>query len=338
MSKCRRGNVLSASRAQVEASAFARSSSSASKSFARSRMRFGSTKMSSLDAGKTSVMSCSRSMSHGSQLSMPSKLKPSASLSQCSRPHGSLATKARARSVTAASSCSSRAGKMIACTKSSVLRWSFTLNDVSRSTSSPHRSIRIGVSAVLGNTSMIDPRRATSPRCSTISSRRYPSCTNLASNCSESISSPGLMMIGCSVVAPGPSFCNSARTEPSTTFGGFSLRKRHNTSSRRPMVSTLGLTRSNGSVSHAGNIKALSAPRNCTMSSCSCCAAVPVGAATTSVLPGDRALSAAMIAARDCSAHASTELRPPIAASAGSWLAVNARSCNNMLDAPTIGR
>ena len=84
------------------------------------------------------------------------------------------------------------------------------------------------------------------------------------------------------------------------------------------MVSTLGLTRSKGSVSHAGNNSALSAPRNCTMSSCSSCAAVPVGAATISVEPGDRALSAAMIAARACSEHASTELRPPIAASAGS--------------------
>ena len=65
---------------------------------------------------------------------------------------------------------------------------------------------------------------------------------------------------------------------------------------------------------------------------------MPVGVATTNVLPGDRALNAAMIAARDCSAHASTEFLPPIAASAGSWLAINARSCNNMVDVPTIGR
>ena len=47
------------------------------------------------------------------------------------------------------------------------MRWSLTENSVRRSTSSPQRSMRTGRSAVDGNTSTIEPRTATSPRCST---------------------------------------------------------------------------------------------------------------------------------------------------------------------------
>jgi hypothetical protein len=48
------------------------------------------------------------------------------------------------------------------------------------------------------------------------------------------------------------------------------------------MVSTLGLTRSNGSVSHAGNSTTSPAGMYCTRSSYSWPASVPVGQATTS--------------------------------------------------------
>ena len=167
-----RGNVLSASRAHVDASARARSSSSASRSCARSRMRRGSTKSSSQSTGNTSVSSKSFSINHGNQLSMPSKFPPSANRSQCSRPHDSVATSDLARSMTCSSSCSSRAAKMTASSNGSVERWSLTLNEVSLSTSSPHKSMRTGVLEVLGKMSMIEPRRAISPRCSTSSSRR----------------------------------------------------------------------------------------------------------------------------------------------------------------------
>ncbi len=63
----------------------------------------------------------------------------------------------------------------------------------------------------------------------------------------------GRTTIGSIVVAPGPNFWSRART-PATTIAGVwsGLRSRHSTSSRCPIVSTLGLTRSNGSVSHAG--------------------------------------------------------------------------------------
>ena len=53
-----------------------------------------------------------------------------------------------------------------------VERWSATENCDSRSTSSPHRSMRTGWSAVDGYTSTIAPRTATSPRASTWYSRR----------------------------------------------------------------------------------------------------------------------------------------------------------------------
>ena len=175
-SKCSRGNVLFGSLAHVEASARARSSSSAMRSCARSRSRRWSSRTSSLRSPSVSAIKSVRSTSsltsHGSQLSMPSNVAPSASRSHCSRPHGSVASKLVARWRTMSSACNSRAGKMVIDPRSSVLRWSLTLNVVSRSTSSPHRSMRTGASKVDGKMSMIEPRRATSPRCSTNSSRR----------------------------------------------------------------------------------------------------------------------------------------------------------------------
>ena len=53
----------------------------------------------------------------------------------------------------------------------------------------------------------------------------------------------------------GPSRCTSARTGATTTAGARSppSRSRHMMRRRRPIVSSAGDTRSNGSVSHAGN-------------------------------------------------------------------------------------
>ena len=45
-----------------------------------------------------------------------------------------------------------------------------------------------------------------------------------------------------------------ARTGATTTLAGSPWVRRHMVRRRRPMVSTLGLTRSNGSVSHAGKV------------------------------------------------------------------------------------
>ena len=168
----KRGNSRSASRAHDEANALARSASSANRSTARSRIRRGSISNIFDPLGKTSLSRVGLCVSHGNQLSMPSKSKPSLSRSQCSRPQGSEATKELARARTASFKMSSRAGKIVNSSRSSSLRWSCTEKVVRRSTSSPQRSIRIGASAVDGKMSTIAPRRATSPRCSTSSSRR----------------------------------------------------------------------------------------------------------------------------------------------------------------------
>ena len=90
-------------------------------------------------------------------------------------------------------------------------RWSLTANAVSRSTSSPHRSMRTGTSAVEGNTSTIPPRTANSPRCSTWCSRRYPRATRSARSAPSSTCWPRRMTIG-AVPSGGPSRWSSART------------------------------------------------------------------------------------------------------------------------------
>ena len=177
-SVCRRGNCTVASRAQDVANAFAKSSSSANKSRALSIMRRGSIITMSASSDKKSVSSVCSVTSQGSQLSIPSNVWPSERRSHCSRPHGSVPTRVAAMARTSSVSRSSRAGKISTWSMSSVLRWSFTVKCVSRSTSSPHMSMRIGSSIVLGNTSTIAPRRENSPRCSTNVSRRYPSCTS----------------------------------------------------------------------------------------------------------------------------------------------------------------
>ncbi len=111
-------------------------------------------------------------VSQGSQDSIPSNVRPSARRSHCSRPHGSEVISAAARSRTSSVGTSSRAPKMQVSARSSFERWSATSKAVNRSTSSPHRSIRTGTSPVEGNTSTMEPRTATSPRCSTWCSRR----------------------------------------------------------------------------------------------------------------------------------------------------------------------
>ena len=113
-----------------------------------------------------------RSVSHGSHDSMPSNTWPSASRSHCSRPHGSAPTSARGALAHLVGGQQLAAGRSRPRSRSSVERWSATENSERRSTSSPHRSMRTGRSAVDGNTSTIEPRTATSPRCSTWYSRR----------------------------------------------------------------------------------------------------------------------------------------------------------------------
>ena len=96
-------------------------------------------------------------------------------------------------------------------------------------------------------------------------------------------------------------------------------RRRHMVRSRRPMVSTLGLTRSNGSVSQAGKRSTSSAPRKARRSWARRSASVLVGTATTS---GWRPLSPArpaMVKARAGSGTASTADDAPASPARAGW-------------------
>ena len=207
-------------------------------------------------SGSRSGSRCSRSVSHGSHDSMPSNTWPSARRSHCSRPHGSLARRARRRGRGPRRWGAARGPGR--CTPRRRRGWSAGRRPRTperRSTSSPQRSMRTGWSSVDGYTSTIEPRTATSPRASTWYSRRYPPATSRSTSSSRSTRSPGRTTTGSTSSTCGPRRCTSARTGATTTAGGRSppARSRHITRRRRPIVSSDGDTRSNGSVSHAGN-------------------------------------------------------------------------------------
>ena len=91
----------------------------------------------------------------------------------------------------------------------------------------------------------------------------------------------GCTTIGSTPIASGLSRWSRARTPETMIRGVDSWRSRQSTSIRRPIVSTLGLIRSNGSVSHAGNSTTESGGMNWQRSSYSWPASVPVGVATS---------------------------------------------------------
>src|SRR3954447_10840464 len=106
---------------------------------------------------------------------------------------------------------------------------------------------------------------------------------------------------------------------------------------RRPIVSTLGLTRSNGSVSHAGN-SSTSSPRYCARSPARCSASDVVGRAT---MRGRRSLARARPATAIARAASVTArwppARPPTPTIAGSSAATSARARNGARSDPERG-
>ena len=165
------GNV-NPSAPQVTASDPASSRSSSRRSDTRSLRRRGSTTTTRASSSSNSTSSRSSRSSQGSHDSIPSNSSPSARRSQCSRPHGCSATRAPARVRIAASGTISRQGYTSTSARTTVVRWSATPNSQSRSISSPQKSILNGTSDVDGHRSRIEPRTASSPRCSTWYSRR----------------------------------------------------------------------------------------------------------------------------------------------------------------------
>ena len=169
---CSRGASSPCSRPHVEARASARAASSSSSSPARSRTRRGSTRTTraSDPAGRRRAPRGRPARAATTPCRRTGRRRPAGPTG--GDPTAGVPTRRAARSRMASSATSSRQPNSSMAPRSSMERWSATSNRVSRSTSSPHRSMRTGSSAVEGKTSTIPPRTASSPRCSTMDSRR----------------------------------------------------------------------------------------------------------------------------------------------------------------------
>ncbi len=256
---------------------------------ARSRMRRGSTSRIWASAGSRSTRVRSSEVSHGSQDSMPSKTRPSARRSHCWRPQGWAADRggrlgpARPRSGAARGSRTARRGRA---RRSSAGRRRRT-----RSAGPPRRPT--GRCARARRQSTGRRRRSSRERRARRGARPgtrggSPLPVSRATSSVGSSTSPGRTTTGASSSTWGPRRCSRARTGATITRGTRSSRprssrwlSRHMARSRRPMVSTPGLTRSKGSVSHAGNISTWSGPRKAARSWASWSASAAVGTATT---------------------------------------------------------
>ena len=283
-SACRRGNVLSGSRSHVDASALARSSSSASRSRARSRIRRGSTSTTLALSGSTSVSSV---------LAVDEPRQPALH-----------AVEQRALGEALPLLAAPRLG--------GDERGGPVAHVVGRDQLAGREDQRLG--EVVGRALVVDAEAGqavdlVAPQVDAdrrVGGRREDvddgaAAGELAAVLDELLAAVaearpaggrarrgrrrrrGGRRSARPSVAPGPSRCSSARTPVTTTAGRRSgSRRRHSTSRRWPIVSTDGLTRSNGSVSQAGNRATWPAGRNWARSSASWPAIVPVGQATTS--------------------------------------------------------
>ena len=175
-------------------------------------------------SGSTSVSSRSSSTSHGSQLSMPSKRAPSARRSHCSRPHGSLgdelggARRARRRSASARGP-----GRCSTSARSSMLRWSLTLN-----VGQPVDLVAPQVDAdrgVGGRREDVDDRAAPGDLAAVLD-ELLAAVAELDERARQLVGvddvAPGGRRSARSSVASGPSRCSSART-PATMIAGRAL-------------------------------------------------------------------------------------------------------------------
>ena len=273
-----------ASRPTSSRASAASAASSSSSSCARSRSRRGSTSATSALAGSRSGSRCSSARQpRQPRLHAVERLPLGEALPLLASPTVASAAARRARRAPRRSASSSRTGKIHASSTSPVERWSATENCDSRSTSSPHRSMRTGWSAVDGI--HVDDRAAHRD----LAARLHLVLAPVAHRdelldelvAVELRAGPRRRRLDSSTC--GPSRCTSARTGATTTAGRWSppARRRQMTRRRRPIVSIAGDTRSNGSVSHAGNSSTASAPRNSRRSAASRSASTPVGTAST---------------------------------------------------------
>ena len=159
------------------------------------------------------------------------------------------------------------------------------------SISSPKNSTRRGCSSVGGKTSTMPPRTANSPRFSTRSTREYAAPASRLTTSSSSTSCPRASSTGSRSARPLTCGCSTERTGATITLSGPLLASspgcliRRRTASRRPTVSLRGLSRSCGSVSHAGySATDAGSSRSCS-SSVRSSASRTVAATTSTVRP-----------------------------------------------------
>ena len=230
----------------------------ATRSWARVRTRSGSSTSTCVSDGNRSTSISISSTSTGESDSIPSTAMPSASLSVISASWGWSTLSWAARRRTSSVSRSSRHGGAQSRSTLSMVRWSATAKLRISSISSPKNSTRSGCSSVGGKTSTMPPRTANSPRFSTRSTREYAAPTSRRTTSSSSTSWPACSSTGSRSASPFTWGCSTERIGATTTFSGPLLASlpgcliRRSTASRRPTVSLRGLSRSCGSVSHAG--------------------------------------------------------------------------------------
>ncbi len=201
---------------------------------------------------------------------MPSTGMPSAIFASICWRFGNSCCISRARWRTGALSSSSRlGGSSTEVISSSSERWSATANGRIWSTSSPKNSTRTGWSETGGKTSRMPPRTANSPRRVTMSTREYARSTSRTASSERSCPRlPVASCTGASSVRLSATGWRAARTDATMTSGrtcsaGTSrapwpsaachCSMRRSAWIRLPTISALGLSRSCGSVSQAGN-------------------------------------------------------------------------------------
>ena len=205
----------------VVASVCASAASSSSSSWARSRNRRGSTSATSALAGNRSGSKCSSAVSHGNHDSMPSNVAPFGEAVPLLAAPRSRRSSSRGTRPHLVGREQLAHGEDRRCpSTSTVERWSATENSESRSTSSPHKSMRTGWSAVDGYTSTIEPRTATSPRAFDLVLAAVAEARRAGRRARRGRSARRrATTIGSTSSTCGPSRCTSARTGATITAG-----------------------------------------------------------------------------------------------------------------------
>ena len=272
---------------------FASAASSSSSSWARSRSRRGSTSATSALAGQE----IGEQVLVGRQPRQPrlhavEGLALGESLPLLAAPRVGLRAARRRGRAPRRWAAARGPGRATSSARSPCDRWSATENCESRSTSSPHRSMRTGM--IGGRRVHVDDRAAHRELAARFDLVLAPVAHRdelldelVAVELRARAHDDRLDVLD---VRTEPLHERADRRDDDRAGGGrHPARSRHMTRRRRPIVSIAGDTRSNGSVSHAGNSSTASAPRYWRRSPATRSASARVGTASST---GRRAVAA----------------------------------------------